>query len=211
MRILVSGATATLRTLATVYPKHLGVLLTPQNGNRMCSLPLPWACDNAAFSKPDDDKFWRMSMNAWTMMQHHPPMWVAAPDVVGNHLATRRLFDVWWKYWHVEIGYVPFPVAFVLQNGCVSKQVPWDRISAVFVGGDDQFKLRMVSELIVDAKSRGKLVHVGRVNSQRRLKYCIDIGADTVDGTSFSMFPDRKIEPAVRYIRAMRQARTLGF
>ena len=211
MRILVSGATATLRTLCYQYPQQLGVLMTPQNGNRMCSLPLPWACDNAAFSKPDDHKFWRMCMNAWSLMEHAPPLWVAAPDVVGQHTATRRLFDDWVRCYEAEIGYVPFRLAFVLQNGCTVAEVPWDQIAAVFVGGDDRFKLRQAPDLIAEAKSRGKLVHVGRVNSQRRLLYCLDVGADSVDGTSFSMFPDRWIPMAVKYIRAMQRTQLFAF
>lgn len=209
LRILVSGATATLRRLSAQYPAHLGVLVTPHNGNRLCSLALPWACDNAAFSRPDDHKFWNMTIDTWMMLQHHPPMWIAAPDIVGDHRATRCLFDAWVANWEYEIGYVPFPLAFVLQNGCAECEVPWEQIEAVFIGGDDRFKLRQCSELITAAKHRGKSVHIGRVNSLRRLRYCIDIGADTVDGTGFSMFPDTKIPKAVRYLQSLKCSRTL--
>jgi hypothetical protein len=88
VRILVSGATATVRRLADQYREYIGVLMTPQNGNRLCSLPLPWAADNAAFSAPDDDKFSRLCVESWAMDRHHPPLWVAVPDVVGDHAAT---------------------------------------------------------------------------------------------------------------------------
>lgn len=209
MRILVSGATATLRRLSRLYPENLGVLMTPQNGNRMCSVPLPWACDNSAFSKPDDAKFWDMTIKAWMLNEHHPPMWIAAPDVVGDHAKTRQLFDAWISNWEFEIGHVPFPLAFVLQNGCTSEEVPWDQIAAVFVGGDDEFKLRQCADLLIEAKERGKLIHIGRVNSLQRLRYCMDLGADSVDGTSFSMFPDKKIAWAVRYMRSVKCQRPL--
>lgn len=209
MRILVSGATATVRKLASKYPDTLGVLLTPQNGNRVCSLPLPWAADNAAFSNPDDDKFWRMCIDAWNTDRFHPPMWVAVPDVVGDHAATLQLFDCWCEYWRFEIGSIPFPLAFVLQDGCVADEVPWDSIDAVFVGGSTEFKLTKSADLIAEAKQRQKLVHIGRVNTLRRLRFANDVGADTVDGTAFSMYPDTHIPKAMRFLQSLKKSPTL--
>jgi hypothetical protein len=203
MKILVSGATATVRQLSRQFPDHLGVLHTPQNGNRLCSLPLPWAADNAAFSRPDDDKFWRLCINSWAMDRHHPPLWVAVPDVVGDHSETRRLFGIWRHYWLEEIGRIPFPLAFVLQNGCSVDEVPWDDIAAVFVGGDNDFKLRQSALLIDAAKERCKLVHIGRVNTHRRLRYAYDLGADTVDGTNYSMFSETHLPGALAFVKGL--------
>ena len=203
MRILVSGATAVVRKLAPHYPDHLGVLHTPQAGNRLCSLPLPWAVDNAAFSRPDDDKFWRLCISSWAMDRHHPPLWVAVPDVVGDHDATRRQFIIWRAFWLSELGHIPFPLAFVLQNGCTTDEVPWDDIAAVFVGGDNEFKLRQSVPLIDAAKERCKLVHIGRVNTHRRLRYAYDLGADTVDGTKYSMFSETHLPSALRFVAGL--------
>ncbi len=203
MKILVSGATATVRQLWRHYPDHLGVLHTPQNGNRLCSLPLPWACDNSAFSNPDDDKFWRLCANAWGVETYHPPLWVAVPDIVGDHSETRRLFGIWRHYWLEEIGRIPFPLAFVLQNGCTVDEVPWDDIAAVFVGGDNEFKLRQSAGLIDAAKARGKMVHIGRVNTHRRLRYAYDLGADTVDGTNYSMFSETHLPGALAFVKGL--------
>lgn len=204
-----SGATATIRQLADRYRQHLGVLRTPQNGNRLCSLPLPWAVDNAAFSDPDDDKFWRLCIDSWNMDRHYLPMWVAVPDAVADHRATRRLFGDWTSHWRYEIGRIPFPLSFVLQDGCTVGEVPWDEIEAVFVGGSTRFKLCESETLIRAAKHRGKLVHVGRVNTLRRLRFAHDLGADSVDGTAFSMFPDRYIERALKYLQRLEQSPTL--
>lgn len=203
MRILVSGATSTVRQLSRQFPGHLGVLHTPQNGNRLCSLPLPWACDNSAFSNPDVDKFWRLCINSWAMDRHHAPMWVAVPDVVGDHRATLASFGWWRAYWLEEIGCIPFPLAFVLQNGCTVDEVPWDDIAAVFVGGDNQFKLRQSATLIDAAKERGKMIHIGRVNTHRRLRYAFDLGADTVDGTNYSMFSETHLPGALVFVKGL--------
>lgn len=214
MRILVSGATATMREIASspesgMYADWLGVLVTPQTGNRLCALPYPWAADNAAFSAPDDDKFWKLCIDSWGMDRHCPPLWVAVPDVVADHQATRRLFDDWTSHWRYEIGTIPFPLSFVLQDGCTADEVPWDEIDAVFVGGSTKFKLRESEPLIREAKLQQKLVHIGRVNTMQRLRFAFDVGADTVDGTSFSMFPKTYIPPAVQYLRRLSKSPTL--
>lgn len=209
MKILVSGATATIRQLVARHGEHLGVLMTPQNGNRVCSLPLPWACDNSAFSNPDDDKFWRLCMQSWGVLEYHPPMWVAVPDVVGSHSETLRLFGWWCDWWRAELGRIPWRLAFVLQDGCAAGDVPWDDISAVFVGGSTRFKLRQSADLIAEAKDRGKRVHLGRVNSLRRLKFAHDVGADTVDGSSFSAFPATYIGRACRYLESLEKSPVL--
>lgn len=209
MRILVSGGTATVRQLADRHRHHLGVLMTPQNGNRLCSLPLPWACDNSAFSNPDDDKFWRLCMQSWDLLEYHPPMWVAVPDAVGNHSETLRLFGWWCDWWMAELGCIPWQLAFVLQDGCLVGDIPWNEIAAVFVGGSTEFKLRQSADLIAEAKGRGKQVHIGRVNSLQRLKFAFDVGADTVDGSRFSMFPETYISQACRYLESLDRSPSL--
>ena len=130
-------------------------------------------------------------------------MWVAVPDVVGDHRATLASFDWWRAYWLEEIGRIPFPLAFVLQNGCTVNEVPWDDIAAVFVGGDNQFKLRQSATLIDAAKERGKMIHIGRVNTHRRLRYAFDLGADTVDGTNYSMFSETHLPGALVFVKGL--------
>jgi hypothetical protein len=142
-------------------------------------------------------------MNSWGMERFHPPLWMAVPDVVGDHTATRRLFDWWMEYWLSEMAFVPFRLAFVLQNGCTVDEIPWDDIAAVFVGGDNEFKLRQSAPLIDAAKERCKLVHIGRVNTHRRLRYAYDLGADTVDGTNYSMFSETHLPGALAFVRGL--------
>ena len=77
-----------------------------------------------------------------------------------------------------------YPVAYVLQDGQEDVPVPWDEIDAVSVGGSDDFKLGPVAAgLCREARARGKWVHVGRVNSHKRLRYAVSIEADSADGT----------------------------
>jgi hypothetical protein len=80
-----------------------------------------------------------------------------------------------------------WPVAFMGQDGLAIADVPWASCEAVFLGGSTAWKLgRVARDLAAYGAARGKWVHMGRVNSARRLRYAVRIGCDSVDGTSFS-------------------------
>lgn len=173
--LLVSGATKTVAKHAD-HP-NLGQLMRPGNGN-VPTLDY-WAADNGAFCGFDADGF-------LGMLERLSPMakWVAAPDVVGDWRATTRCFEEW----EPKIRELGFSVAYVLQDGC--QEVPWARIECLFVGGTTEYKLSAESAAwIAQAKERDKLVHVGRVNSVKRMRWCFDRGVDSIDGTQVSMFP----------------------
>ena len=212
MRIFVSGATATFRKLLPQFRGMLGRLVTPQNGNSLHNLVrdnVPWACDNAAFSNPCDDKFRRMVWECWDLLRFNPPEWISVPDVVGDHLATRLNFDLWIADWEYEFGFIEWPLAFVLQNGCTEADVPWDLIDGVFVGGCTEWKLRGSLDLVQAARDRGKWVHVGRVCSRRRLQWAVDVGADSIDSSAFSRFPEARLVQALKWLQAIKQQPTL--
>jgi hypothetical protein len=189
--LLVSGATRTMDRLRG--QPNLGRLLRPGNGNSPDELP--WAVDNGAFAGFDEKGFTQLLAR---LRGACGCQWVVAPDVVADASATLALFDVW----EPRIRAAGFPVAFVLQDGQDSTTVPWDRFECLFLGGSTEYKLGRPAEAIArEAKRRGKLLHVGRVNSIRRLAYAHTLGADSIDGTAFSRFPDTWIQWALDAIR----------
>lgn len=100
------------------------------------------------------------------------------------------LFRAWISTYHA-LGY---PAAFVLQNGVTGRDVPWDSVEAIFIGGDTAFKFSdTVREIVTEAKRRGKWVHMGRVNSARRIQYAQSIGCNSFDGTGCSIAPRQRI------------------
>lgn len=124
-------------------------------------------------------------------------MWVAAPDVVANARATLELFATW----QPRLRARGLPVALVAQDGLEAFEVPWAAIDCLFIGGSTDWKLsESARRLVAEAKLRHKLVHVGRVNTRRRIGMAFDWGADSVDGTAFSRFPDIKIPLGLRWI-----------
>ena len=185
MKLLVSGATKDV-----AIHTDCGILVTPQNGNSVRKIARSgriWAADNSAFGAWDQRKFQRMiSRIAYAGRSRF--LWVACPDVVADAPATLAK----WAEWFPVLSRLGLPVAFVAQDGIEKTPdlIPWPDMVALFIGGSTDWKLGPeAAGLAKRAKSLGKFVHVGRVNSERRIKHCLEIGADTVDGTGFSMFP----------------------
>ena len=141
----------------------------------------PWMMDNNQFAGGFDAATW-----CGAMLKYAPYkatcLGIPVPDVVGDALATLRMFSQYWRIVH-DLGY---PVAFVSQDGITPELTPWDYFDVLFVGGTDEHKLgNEAGAMIAEAKQRGKWVHVGRVNSASRIKQfwmC-----DSVDGTGLSI------------------------
>lgn len=199
MMLLVSGATRTVARLAD--SAHLGQLMRPGNGNSPGTLP--WAADNGAFAGFDADAFIGMLRRFETTPGC---MWVTAPDVVGDSRATLDLFDAWEEVIHGH----GFPVAFVAQDGLTPREVPWGRCEALFIGGSTEWKLGPVAEACTRvARAAGLRVHMGRVNTIRRMRVAYGWGVDSIDGTQFSMFPDRWLPWALDALAAMHRQEVL--
>ena len=180
------------------YPqRNVGRLVGPRHYARIedtLRAGFLWAADNDAFSGFDESKYLRM-LDA---VEGVPGcLFVTCPDVVADANATFRLYLKWSR----EILRRGLPLGYVAQDGATG--LPWNGISALFVGGSTEYKLSEDAALLVkEAKERGKWVHMGRVNSWRRVEYANSIGVDSIDGTSVSAFTDthlpRRAEQAVQ-------------
>jgi hypothetical protein len=199
MMILVNGATKTVAR----YPQ-VGCLVQPRKSNsirRVAWSGKPWAADNDCFQGFDVDAYWRMLWKI-AVANRSKLLWVACPDVVGDAQETINR----WFEWFPQLDYLDLPAAFVGQDGLeeISDEIPWDQMACLFVGGSTTWKLSdYVQNLMREAKARGKLVHVGRVNTLRRVRDLISMCADidSIDGRSFSAWPDIKIPKGLRWIR----------
>ena len=181
MIIFVSGATSTVKKFKG--NPYIGQLMSPRAANKYMD-GFPVAADNSAYSDWNESRFMRML----DKIEGKNIKWVAAPDVVGDAVKTMDLF----YRWHNEIKVKRrLPIAYVLQDGQEKIGLPHTGLyDAVFVGGSTDFKLGSTARMYINAaRSAGKWVHMGRVNTFRRLKYAIDIGCDSVDGTTFSIEP----------------------
>lgn len=178
-----------------VSPRHYGRITDTADAG------IPWAADNDAFLAWDDRRYTNM-LRAVTNLPGC--RFVVAPDVVAHSWWTVALF---WQ-WLPSIAATGQTPAFVIQDGQDAAEVPWDEIGALFVGGTTAYKLGPDAERLGrEAKRRGLWLHIGRVNSRKRYDYARAVGADSIDGTTFSMFRDTYLPAALTWHRDHLQER----
>lgn len=182
MLLLVTKA---LPTLLRYDQRNVGRLVTPRHYPRVADTPKAgflWAADNDAFSGFHEDRY-RAMLDACEGVPGC--LFVTCPDVVADADATFTLY----LKWAGALLRRKLPLGYVAQDG--AGVIPWDGISALFVGGSTEYKLSEDAALLVkEAKERGKWVHMGRVNTWRRIEYAKSIGCDSADGSSMSLFTD---------------------
>ena len=189
-------------TLLPWYGPNVGRLLSPRQFSRVESTArtgMPWAADNDCFQGLNASAYLRM-LDAI----HGLPgcKFVVAPDVVSDWKATRVRFEEWYD----DLVACWQPVAYVIQDGQPSKEVPWRRIEALFVGGSSEFKCSdEAHDLVRDAQARGLWTHMGRVNTAQRMTLAKSWGCDSIDGTSVSMYTRRRLPERIAQARADRQ------
>lgn len=156
---------------------------SPQTYRRAQQPEQHFAIDNGAFGKFDAALFLRL-------VERERPRrdlcrFVAVPDVVGDARRTLEVFSVWRR----KPELAGWPLALVVQNGQENLPIPWAHIDAIFLGGDDKFKLGAAAMgCLKAAKALGKWVHAGRVNTPGRYELFKDAGADSIDGTGLARY-----------------------
>jgi hypothetical protein len=151
---------------------------------------LPIAVDNGCYTGLDRRR-WLLLIRS---LRGQSVLWVAVPDVLGDARATRARF----RLWAPAMQYLGLTLAYVAQDGETVAHVPWSDLRCLFIGGSDAWKeSEAVGELVIEAKRRGMLVHVGRVNTQRRERFFLEQGVDSFDGSKYSRWPDAWIPGAL--------------
>lgn len=191
-----------LGTLMRYDQRNVGRLVVPRSMGRVADTPRAgflWAADNDAFNGFHEQRY----LDMLDKLEGVPGcLFVTCPDVVGDADATFTLYLKWSR----QILGRKLPLGYVAQDGATIDTLPWNGISALFVGGSTEFKLSDDARLLVkEAQQRGLWVHMGRVNTWRRIEYANAIGCDSVDGTSLSMFTDTYLARFSEFADAPRQ------
>ncbi len=139
---------------------------------------------------------------AWTAFQRKEPFdvpaflravdlfgeradWVVIPDIVAGGLSSLD-FSLSW----IDRLTSCKRLLLAVQDGMSVDDIrPFlsDRIG-IFVGGSTDWKLATAIEWGHLAHEVGCYIHVGRVNTVRRIRLCAAAGANSFDGTSATMF-----------------------
>lgn len=177
----------------------LGFIKTPVQGNAL--IPgVTWCANNGCFGRgyPGDAQW--LAWLANLAVSADLCSFATAPDVVGK--AKESLAR--------SIPHLPairargFKAALVGQDGMEDLELPWDDFDAFFVGGSTEWKLSdAATGLALEAKARGKYIHLGRVNSRKRLRFAKAIGNggyDSVDGTYLTFGPRVNLPKLLRWL-----------
>lgn len=174
----------------------LGQIVTPAAGNVVES-GVDWCADNAVFADkyPGDDAY-------LTWLDDRAPaadrcVFAVAPDVVCDAAATLDRSAPMLP----RIRRAGYPAALALQNGVEHMTVPWRDFDVAFLGGDTDWKIGPhARRLAADAKANGKRVHMGRVNSRRRLRIAAQMGCHSADGTYLAFGPDQNLPKLLSWL-----------
>ena len=182
--------------IAAMQDGVIGYVDTPAQGNKRPE-GVVWCLDNGAFSDNfNEEKWWRTLVD--NARDAGTCLFAVAPDVVGDAAATLERSLPWLP----KIRALGYPVAYVAQDGQEQLPVPWSAIDVLFIGGTTAWKLGPhARRLIAHAKDRGKWVHAGRVNSERRFEYFRALGADSCDGTYLTFGPDVNLPKLLAWTR----------
>lgn len=204
MIYLTSASTEGVR--AEMRRGELGAMMSPDQGYHPRHFKtMTWAADNGCFSDSDRDLdrhlFW---LARFTPEARDRCLFAVAMDVVADPIATTERFGACVDPFRT-LGY---KVAYVAQNGLedVPHLIPWDDLDCFFLGGlpnDDgrEWKISPPARaLAVEAKERGKWVHMGRVNSRRRFLIASAF-CDSADGTYVGVAPNVNMPKARAWVR----------
>lgn len=204
--IYLSGIHSATIAARAATDRRIGLMMQPKSATVQHQDAYPWqALDNGAFGawksgKPFDAVKWQREL---ARVRPGPDfLFAVVPDVVGDHAATVAA----WEEHASTVLALGLPAAFVLQNGCTDiSQVPPDA-SAVFVGGDDTYKLGSdAGRVCWQAHAAGLWVHMGRVSSTKRILRALAMGCDSADGTFIRFGPhDFQLDRITRWFDAAR-------
>lgn len=183
-----------IRKVMSAPRSPLGMITTPKQGNRVPA-EATFCADNGCYGRgyPGDEAWLE-----WLASKADPRCrFATAPDVVGDAKATLERSLPWLP----RIRELGLPAAFVAQDGLEFYDVPWPELDALFIGGSTMWKLSSFArELVEEAKRRDKWVHLGRVNSRKRVLIARDWGCDSVDGTFLAFGPYKNLPECLRWM-----------
>ena len=181
----------------------LSAIVTPAQGNQIDGIA-DWCADNGRFGRG-----WPGYARWGNWLRGLPQdgcAFAIAPDIPFNAAKTLRCAGPALRF----IRRLGFPAALAAQNGLENMVIPWDEFDVLFLGGDTAWKLGPAArQLAADAHAKGKRVHMGRVNSLRRLRYADAIGCDSADGTYLAFGPDENLPKLLGWLRDVNDQGTL--
>ena len=157
-----------------------------------------WCLDSGGFSREFNEETWKWYVKNCVEFKDTCDF-VVIPDVVYDYKAT---LDRFFKF-NDFVKNLGFKCSFVTQDGMPDEEIPWSLFDVLFIGGSNEHKLGLGTKVTIDlAKQEHKKVHIGRVNSIKRIEMFKD--CDSWDGTHLGFYPADKKRFA-NYIRSLNE------
>jgi hypothetical protein len=164
--------------------RNIGIMLSSEASKAWHGFPC--ALDNGAFESwrrgfPwSEQRFMAMLEKAWSAGLSLD--FVVCPDIVAGGKESLEFSLEWRKRLR------PARLALAVQDGMPFSVVNhliarW--FTHIFVGGSTEWKWDTAAEWVRIAHERDMKCHIGRCGTLDRLRYAKQIGADSVDSTSF--------------------------
>ncbi len=181
-------------------PELFGFMLTPKKGLTTLSEDPTgkrvWAADNGAFSGQFNEKLFFSFLERMIPFQDRC-LFCVCPDEMCNPTETLKKYNEY----SGRIRSLGYKVAFVAQDGQENLDFP-PEFDWLFVGGSTEWKLgEGAIDCIKRAKDLGKKIHIGRVNSYKRLLHFYPYDIETVDGNHLKYKPERKDDVVRWYVK----------
>jgi hypothetical protein len=191
-----ASRTGTRRNLAALRDAGWRLMVTPA-----CPRPegFPFALDNGAWSAYQRGVAWDADafLRAVQLLGARADF-IIVPDIVGDARRSHKRSMAWFPF---LLGHTR-TLLLAVQDG-MSEEVLRPYLGAnvgIFVGGTTPWKLATMGRWGALAHRVGCYLHVGRVNTARRIARCAAIGADSFDGSSVTRYAKTlaELEPARR-------------
>lgn len=179
-----ASRTGTARNLAGLRAAGWRLMVSAKGVLR--SEGFPYALDNGAWSAHiaglpfDEEAFLR----AYQLLGHGADF-IVLPDIVAGGLASLAFS----RGWIARLDPVA-PFMLAVQDGVAASDVEGlvGPATGIFVGGTTGWKEATMAAWGELARARGARMHVGRVNTVRRVRLCQAARADSFDGSGPSRF-----------------------
>lgn len=174
----------------------LGCITTPAQGNVTFPAEIDTVADNGCFSQQwNESRWWQ-----WLLDQPRTIRFAVCPDQHNPdggecHQATIER----WHRFALRMRIAGFTPAFVCQVGATAETVPPDA-EVLFLGGTTEWKLGPDAWGIARRWRGDRWIHMGRVNSERRMRVALAMGCDSCDGTYLTRGPNKNLERLLRFL-----------
>jgi hypothetical protein len=178
--------TGNRKNLAAMQRAGWRLLISPLDMRTKLQSGFRYGLDNGAWSAYKKQHLFDETLFVQALARYGTGAdWIAIPDIVAGGMRSLE-FSL---RWHNRLTGIA-PLLLPVQDGMIPTDIQTlvGPQLGIFVGGSTGWKLATMPQWGQLAKVAGCHLHIGRVNTARRIRLCAAAGADSFDGTSASRY-----------------------